>query len=29
MEMAMDAYVCERSTTQVEVEHIVKILYQL
>ena len=29
MEMTMDAYVCERSTTQVEIEHIVKIAYQL
>ena len=29
MEMTMDAYVCEGSTTQVEIEDIVKISYQL
>ena len=28
MEMTMDAYVCEGSTTQVEIEDIVKISYQ-
>ena len=29
MKMNMDAYVCEGSTTQVEIEDIVKISYQL
>ena len=29
MEMTIDAYVCEGSTTQVELEEIVKISYQL
>ena len=29
MEMAMDTYVCERSTTQAEIEDIVKISSQL
>ena len=29
MEMTMDAYVCKGSTTQVEIEDIVKISYQL
>ena len=29
MEMTMDTYVCEGSTTQVETEEIVKISYQL
>ena len=29
MEMTMDAYVCEGSTTQAEIEGMVKISYQL
>ena len=29
MEMTMGAYVCEKNTTQAEIEEIVKISYQL
>ena len=29
MEVTMDAYVCEGSTTQAEIEEMVKISYQL
>ena len=29
MEMTIDAYVCEGSTTQLEIKEIVKISYQL